>query len=138
MNLPPGARLSDTVAAAEQVRGLLRDIPELDTRVCPHRLRARWAATTPASLADVRKAALTLQFAADRKRNIQELETEVRERLRDLPGVRVSFAAQAPGDRLDIVLAGKDSQQLALAAANSRPRCARFRAWAAWRPRLPC
>ena len=65
--------------------------------------------------ADVRKASLTLEFKADRKRTVQELETEVRERLRDMPGVLVSFAAQAPGDRLDIVLAGKDSQQLALA-----------------------
>jgi multidrug efflux pump subunit AcrB len=117
VNLPPGARLSDSVAAAEQVRALLLDIPELRT------VFARIGAVSlggydASSQADVRKASLTLEFAAKRKRNIQEIETEVRERLRDLPGVRVSFAAQAPGDRLDIVLAGKDSQQLAVAGRN--------------------
>ena len=117
VNLPPGAGLSDTVAAAEQVRGLLQDIPELD------KVFARVGAVSlggydAASQADVRRASLTLQFSDDRKRTIQELETEVRERLRDLPGMRVSFAAQAPGDRLDIVLAGKDSQHLAQAGRN--------------------
>ncbi len=117
VNLPPGARLEDSAAAAEQVRLLLKDIPELES------VFARIGAVSlggydAASLADVRKAALTLQFAGDRDRSIQELETDVRERLKDLPGVRVSFAAQAPGDRLDVVLAGRDSQQLALAGRN--------------------
>jgi multidrug efflux pump subunit AcrB len=117
VNLPPGARLSDSVAAAEQVRLLLKDIPELE-QVFARIGSVSLGGYDAASLADVRKAALTLQFTAGRKRNIQELETDVRERLRDLPGVRVSFAAQAPGDRLDIVLAGKDSQQLAAAGRN--------------------
>jgi multidrug efflux pump subunit AcrB len=114
VSLPPGARLADSVAAAEQVRVLLQDIPELS------KVFARVGAVSLGGYdnstgADVRKASLTLEFKADRKRNIQELETDVRERLRDMPGVLVSFAAQAPGDRLDIVLAGKDSQALALA-----------------------
>ena len=112
VNLPPGARLQDSVEAAEQVRLLLRDIPELD-KVFARIGSVSMGGYDAAALADVRKAAITLEFAADRRRSIQELETEVRERLRDLPGVRVSFAAQAPGDRLDIVLAGKDPQQLA-------------------------
>ncbi len=117
VNLPPGARLSDTVAAAEQVRLLLKDIPELDS-VFARIGAASLGGYDASSQADVRKAALTLEFAADRTRNIQELETEVRERLKDLPGVRVSFAAQAPGDRLDVVLAGKDSQHLMEAGRN--------------------
>ncbi len=117
VNLPPGARLSDTIAAAEQVRALLQPMPELKN-VFARIGSVSLGGYDASSQADVRKAALTLEFSADRKRSIQEIETEVRERLRDLPGVLVSFAAQAPGDRLDIVLAGKDSQQLALAGRS--------------------
>jgi multidrug efflux pump subunit AcrB len=114
ITLPPGVRLSETVAAAERVRTLLRDIPELEmvfAKVGTPNLGGYDAAVQ----ADVRKASLTLEFADQRKRTIQELESDVRHRLRDMPGVRVNFAAQGPGDRLDIVLAGKDSQQLAAA-----------------------
>jgi multidrug efflux pump subunit AcrB len=39
-----------------------------------------------------------------------------RRRLEALPGVRVSFPSQGPGERLDLVLAGRDSTQLAGAA----------------------
>ena len=117
VNLPPGARLADTIAAAEQVQALLQDIPEL-SKVFARVGSVALGGYDNSSQADVRRASITLEFRADRKRNIQELETEVRERLRDMPGVRVSFAAQAPGDRLDIVLAGRDSQQLALAGRS--------------------
>ena len=117
INLPPGARIGDTVAAAEQVRALLQGMPELKLTF------ARIGSVSlggydNASQADVRRASITLEFNANRKRTIQDLETEVRERLQDMAGVRVSFAAQAPGDRLDISLVGKDSQQLALAGRS--------------------
>ena len=38
----------------------------------------------------------------------------MRERLRDLPGVRASFTTNGPGGRLELVLAGRDSEQLDL------------------------
>ena len=114
IKLPPGARLADTVAAAEQARGLLADIPELVSVFA--RIGAVSSGGYDAGAArDVSKASMTLEFAARRKRTTQQLEDEVRVRLRDLPGVRVSFTAQAPGERLDIVLAGRDPEQLAVA-----------------------
>jgi len=114
VTLPPGVRIADTYAAAEEARRLLKGIPELES-VYARIGGASIGGYDSLSLPDVRKAALTLQFASKRTRTIQELETDVRNRLRDMPGVRISFAAQKPGDRLDVVLAGKDSQQLALA-----------------------
>jgi multidrug efflux pump subunit AcrB len=117
LSLPPGAQLRDTVAAAEQIRELLQGIPELKLTFARVGSLALGGYDN-SSQADVRKASITLEFASNRKRTIQELETDVRARLQDIPGVRVSFAAQAPGDRLDIVLAGKDSQQLALAGQS--------------------
>ena len=112
ITLPPGVRLSETVAAVERVRALLQDIPELE------KVFARVGSTNLGGYdgggqGDVRKASITLEFADKRQRTIQELESDVRNRVRDLPGVRVNFAAQGPGDRLDIMLAGKDSQLLA-------------------------
>ncbi len=114
VNLPPGARLSDTAAVEERIRGLLSDIPDL-VNVFARIGSASIGGYDASAVGDVRRAALTLEFAKKRKLTIQELESEVRARLKDIPGVRMSFAAQAPGDRLDIVLAGRDSGQLAVA-----------------------
>lgn len=114
VTLPPGVRLSETVAAVEKVRTLLEDMPDL-VQVFARVGTINMGGYEAVSQGDVRKAWLTLEFSAQRTRTIQELETEVRQRLRDLPGMRVNFAAQGPGERLDIVLAGKDSQQLAAA-----------------------
>ena len=114
VTLPPGVRLSETVAAVEQVRALLQDIPEL-VQVFAKAGAASIGGYDASSQGDVRKASLTLEFSAQRKRTIQELEADVHQRLRDMPGVRVNFTAQGPGERLDIVLAGKDSQRLAVA-----------------------
>jgi multidrug efflux pump subunit AcrB len=116
LELPPGARLDDTLAVAREARARLRAIPEV----------ARVFTTVGGegggghsgggamNFAEVRKANLSLQFSADRKRSTQELEDDVRERLRDLPGVRASFTTSGPGGRLELVVAGRDSEQLDL------------------------
>lgn len=117
LSLPPGARLADTVAASEQARALLQGIPELQSvlvRVGSVGAGGMEATTVGA----VRNATLTLQFSDKRRRTIQQLEDEVRTRLRDLPGVRVSFTAGGPGDRLDVILAGRDPEQIAIAGRS--------------------
>ena len=70
------------------------------------------------SFPEVRKLNLTLQFKKDRTRSTAQLEDVVRAQMRSMPGVRVSFAAAGPGDRLSLVLAGRDSEQLAVAARD--------------------
>lgn len=112
LELPPGVSLSQTMAVAEQARHLVQSIPEL------HSVFARVGSVPTGGYdggvqGDVRKAALTLEFAADRKRTLRELEADVRGKLRDLPGVRMTFSAGAPGDRLDVVLAGANPVELA-------------------------
>jgi multidrug efflux pump subunit AcrB len=113
LELPPGAPLSDTLAVAREARERLRAVPEV----------ARVFTTVGGdgggghgggvmSFAEVRKASLSLQFSADRKRSTQAIEEDVRERLRDIPGVRASFTASGPGGRLELVVAGRDSEQL--------------------------
>ncbi len=114
ISLPPGVRLADTVAVAEQARRLLEPIPELKSVLV--RVGGTAAGGIESTMVGaVRNATLTLRFTSERRRTIQQLEAEARERLRELPGVRSSFAAGGPGDRLDVILAGRDSAQLTLA-----------------------
>ncbi len=115
LELPPGVTLADTRAATERAQALLQGIPELVS------VFVRVGAVARQDYGggfqgDVRKANLTLSFAKDRTRELPELDNEVRLRLRDLPGVRVSFLAQGPGERFDLVLAARDPLQLAQAA----------------------
>ena len=115
LDLPPGAKLADTAAMAEQAREMLKGMREIETTFA----RIGSAPTggyDSSNVADTRKAQLTLKFIDDRGRSTPELELEIRERLKLLPGVRVGFIAQGPGDRLDLVLAGRDPVQLLKAA----------------------
>ncbi len=117
LSLPPGARLANTVATAERARQMIADIPEIES------VLVRVGGTSVGgfdadALASVRNAALTLTFSAKRERTAQQIEAEVRRRLRDLPGVRMGFLATGPGNRMDLILAGQDSARLALAARN--------------------
>ncbi len=113
LELPPGARLEDTLAVAREARERLREVPEV----------ARVFTTVAGSgggqgmggvlsFPEVRKASLSLQFAADRQRSTQAIEEDVRTRVRDIPGVRASFQTNGPGGRLELVVAGRDADQL--------------------------
>ncbi len=117
IELPPGVRLEDTLRVSEEVRHRLQAIPELRsvfTRVGTNNQAQGPAADV--SGADVRKAAMILEFKPDRRRNMRQLEAAVRDALREQPGIRVSFAAQGPGDRLELVLSGRDPAKLAIGA----------------------
>lgn len=120
IELAPGTRLQDTLQASEQVRQtLVKNIPEIEsifTRAGGGGSGGHGAGSLVSTTQDVNSASLTLQFREDRDRTVQVLEDVVRTTLRDIPGVRVSFAVQGPGDRLDLVLSGRDPALLSEAA----------------------
>ncbi|MGY3266390.1 efflux RND transporter permease subunit [Lysobacter sp. HA35] len=114
IELPPGTRLEDTTRIAELARAKLHAIPEL-----------KQVYTTVGSVLDVgdpnktgvgepRKATLVLDWgnARDRDRDQKQLERDVRTQLGDLPGVRMSYISNEPGENLMLVLAGDDPQRL--------------------------
>lgn len=51
-------------------------------------------------------------MADDRHRDQRALERDARERLANLPGVRVSYVSSEPGNLLQLVLSGDDPQRL--------------------------
>ena len=119
VELPPGARLADSLEVAREVRERLRSgVPEIESIFT--KIGAGGSETMGGGLSfpEARKVDLTLKFRDDRRRSSAEIENAVRERLRDLPGVRVGFAAGGPGDRLTLVIAGRDSEQLSIASRD--------------------
>ena len=116
VELPPGTSLATTTEVAETARKRIADIPEIK-----HVFATAGSSTAngPAgdlTAAEVRKATLTIRWKDDRDASQYELEAQVRERLADLPGVRLSFQGGEPGRALQLVLAGDDPVKLAAAA----------------------
>ena len=115
VELAPGASLQATAAVAAEARSLIADIPEIE------HVFATVGATTGTgagdlSSAELRRATLIIGWKDDRSRSQQQLETQVRQRLADIPGVRISFQGGEPGRALQLVLAGDDPASLARAS----------------------
>ncbi len=117
VELPPGARLADSMQVAEEVSAKLRaaipEIVKIFTTVGGESGDSMGGGLT---FPEVRKVGMTLQFAADRQRTSAEIEDSVRKALINMPGVRVGFAAGGPGDRLTLAIGGRDSEQLSAAS----------------------
>lgn len=113
IELPPGSRLEDTLLVAEEARARIRGIPELERVFTTVGSKGGGHGGGAIGVAEVRNASLSMQFRRERERTIQQLEADVRARLRDLPGVRASFSASGPGDRLELTLVGRNAELLA-------------------------
>ncbi|WP_028916236.1 efflux RND transporter permease subunit [Pseudoxanthomonas sp. J35] len=118
LELPPGTRLERTLAVAERARGLLADIPELKQVYTTVGSVLDLGDPGASSVGEARKATLVLDWgpADGRGRDQTTLEREVRRRLSDLPGVRVSYISSEPGNVMQLVLSGDDPRQLNEAA----------------------
>ena len=113
VELPPGSSLQSTQKTAETARALIADIPEIEHIFITSGAGGSSRGPGGGSVAEVRKATLTLRWKDDRDRSQAELEAQVRDRLSDLPGVRLSFQGGEPGRATSLVLAGDDPVRLA-------------------------
>lgn len=104
VELAPGATLADTDRVIEAVRHAAADVPEV---------RRVYAS---AGSSDVRKATVTLDLAEKKDRSQTAIEADLRTRLAEIPGARFSFGMGNSGEKLTLVLAGDDAQQLSAAA----------------------
>ncbi len=115
LELPPGTPLRTTQALAEDARQRIVAMSEIE-----HIFITAGAGgmddESGAGGDDVRKATLMVKWRTSRERKQQVLEAELRDRLQDLPGVRISFQGSEPGRDLQLVLAGDDPVKLAQAS----------------------
>ncbi|THF58621.1 efflux RND transporter permease subunit [Pseudothauera rhizosphaerae] len=118
LELPPGSRLQDTLAAAELARQRALDVGHVERIYTT--IGGGSAGADPFALGDsgeVRHATLTLRLAprGERPRK-QELEQRLRAALADLPGLRVRVGLGGSNDKYILALAGDDPRALAEAA----------------------
>ena len=118
LELPPGSSLDDTRLAAERARALLVPMPEIVSVFSAIGSTSAQGPLAIGAAKEVRLANLhlTLVHRHDRDRTQAAVEREVRERLRSLPGVRVSVGAGQSGEKLQVSLASDDPIALAAAA----------------------
>ena len=114
LELPPGARIEQTEALAERARTLLADIPELKQVFAQVGSVPNLGDPNQSGEADPRKVVLTLDWgqSEERQRGQQVLEEEARQRLQQLPGVRIRYLTTNAGETLMLVLSGDDAQAL--------------------------
>jgi multidrug efflux pump subunit AcrB len=120
VELPPGATLAQTHAAAESARQLVASVPYVNTIYTT--IGDGSVGTDPlapsAGSGEVRKASLTVLLAnrQDRPVRKQVIERDIREALKALPGVRTKVGLGATGEKYVLVLSGDDPQALSAAA----------------------
>ncbi len=118
IELPPGATLKDTFAAADQARHILMKNSAI-TRVYTAVGDGK-AGSDPfaGGRSGVNKANLTLTLAPRKERGIKktEIEKNLREALQVIPGARITVGLGQSGEKLQMVIRSDDPEALAVAA----------------------
>ncbi len=117
VELPPGARFAETLAAAEQARQIVTAHPQV--RLVYTALGGGSAGKDPfmpGGAAEVRKATLTVNMTPRGERSgtsKQQIEGELRQALAAVPGARIKVGLASANEKYVIVLAGEDGELLA-------------------------
>ena len=120
LELPPGSSLQESYAAAEAARKIISQVPDVLEVFSAVGRGASGDLLSLGGAADVRKANLTvtLTHRSKRERKQQAIEAELRDKLQQLPGVRVSIGSGNSGEKLALILGGDDADILAATARN--------------------
>ncbi len=121
IELPPGSTLSETWAAAERARSALGGMPDVKSVLSSVGGGAGGDAFAPGVAAEVRRAVLnvTLSHRTERSRDQQAVESEIRQRLSEQPGVRITVGPADSGVKMMLVLKSDDPAALAQAAQKA-------------------
>ena len=121
LTLPPGSRLRDTLAAAEQARRIIARHPQVESVYTA--LGGAGTSGDPdeqAAPASVTHAVLTANLKPRRQREGHsrgDIERQLRDALSSLPGARIAVGGGGDGDGYEVVLASEDGALLAQHAA---------------------
>jgi len=120
LELPPGSSLAQTRRVAVEAERRLRELPDVTQVFTAAGVSSSGGGGADAATTnyEVRKATLTLSLRdrAERPYKQAAVEAAIREKLADLPGVRVAVGAGGSGEKLQLTLASDDPQALRRAA----------------------
>jgi multidrug efflux pump subunit AcrB len=120
VELPPGSTLQETLEAAERVRTLLAGVPEVKRVFSSIGGGASGDVFAVGAAPEARKAVMTVVLAhrSERPGTQQTIETAIRARLAEVPGVRLTVGPQDTGVKMQLVLRSEDPAALAVAARD--------------------
>ncbi|MFA6901745.1 MAG: efflux RND transporter permease subunit [Gallionellaceae bacterium] len=114
LELPPGSSLQDTLDAAERARLLIADLPDVVEVFSAVGRGASGDIFSIGGSAEIRKANLTIKLThrSERAYTQQVVEAQLREKLQQLAGVRVSIGVGNAGEKFVLILGGEDAEVL--------------------------
>ncbi|NOS98276.1 MAG: efflux RND transporter permease subunit [Methylotenera sp.] len=119
IELAPGATLAQTIAVSEQARLILKNIKHVNSVYTT--VGGGAAGSDPfagGGSAEARKSTLTIQIDPRGSRpKKQVIETEMREKLQALAGVRLGVGLEGSGEKYVLALTSEDSSALQVAAS---------------------
>jgi multidrug efflux pump subunit AcrB len=123
LEIAPGSTLDETHRTVEQARAIARTIPEVGqvfTAIGAGGGIGMNRGNGGSAPADLRKASLTINLVprGERLRSQTAIENDLREKLLQVPGARFTLSAGGPGEKLQLVLSGDDTEKLQRAAKD--------------------
>ena len=119
LELTPGSSLDDTARLARMASTLINQIPDVIHIFSSVGSASSGFGVEASTSSAVNKATLTVDMKPRKERRKQVVvEAQIREVLADLPGARVSVGRGSSGEKLELTLAGDDSQLLESTAAS--------------------
>ena len=115
LTLPPGSKFEQTYALAEQARNIAMQNPNVTLVYTAIGGGATGGnAFEPTGAPEARKATLSIQLKSKQERSLrkQQIEDELREAMRVLPGVRVKVGMGASSDKYQLVLTSDNGELL--------------------------
>ncbi|MBK9607035.1 MAG: efflux RND transporter permease subunit [Betaproteobacteria bacterium] len=118
LELPPGSTLAETRAVAERARLAAMQVKGITGIFSSIGGGSSGDAFAPGAAAEARRAVLTLTTVhrTDRSESMQELETQIRARLADIPGARFNVGPADTGVKMQLVLRSEDPVALTASA----------------------
>ncbi len=110
LELPPGSTLNDTLAVAEAARQAAMQVKGITGVFSSVGGGSSGDAFAPGAAAEARRAVLTLTTVhrTERHESLQTLESDIRERLSDIPGARFQVGPPDTGVKMQLVLKSTD------------------------------
>ncbi len=121
LELQPGSTLAETFALAERARTVVQSLPYVKAVFSSIGGGSSGDAFAPGAIAEARRALLTLSLShrSERNESVKEIESQIRVKLAELPGIRFQVGTPDNGVKMQIALQSEDPVALSAAAQSA-------------------